>query len=336
MNHPLRFAALLLLVAAEAIAAVATTSFKDAVKARLENNYAVVLFADGTKKMVPLASLSAEDRAAVTTLSTDSPLPKGKSTVTIADTRPVAQIKKTIVTTKTEGSLETVQLCAPGILRDQIGGTCMLYGRVHWLDIAGYYVSVESIYKVPVGNPDRPWENSRYLQGLDNLIQGFKPAPVILDLPGTASPFDWAREQLRKGRPILASFPREVWQALPPGFIAAHPWGGGNVGHQVVVNGFTWNAAANKGTFHIINSWAELPEFDLTTDAAKGGVLVIWQSVCPKGEPPPEKIKEIVKTITFVRSAGKSNLYEVETNLGSRKILAVSEAAARVLVETEK
>lgn len=107
-------------------------------------------------------------------------------------------------------------------------------------------------------------------------------------MPATVDdPFEWARGELRKGRPLLAAFPREIWQALPPGFIAAHPWGGGNVGHQIVVNGFTWNSETKQGTFHIINSWAELPEFDLKTEAAKGGALVISYSMLPKGEAPP-------------------------------------------------
>src|ERR1035437_3867681 len=44
--------------------------------------------------------------------------------------------------------------------------------------------------------------------------------------PGQADPFKWVRDEIRKGRPVLASFPKEVWQDLPPGFIAAHPWSG--------------------------------------------------------------------------------------------------------------
>jgi hypothetical protein len=62
------------------------------------------------------------------------------------------------------------------------------------------------------------------------------------------------------------------------------------VGHQIVINGFTWNSETRQGTFHIVNSWAELPEFDLKTEAAKGGALMIQESLCPKGEAPPEVV----------------------------------------------
>ena len=44
---------------------------------------------------------------------------------------------------------------------------------------------------------------------------------VIHRLPPQVEPFEGARDELRKGRPLLAAFPCEIWQALPPGFIAA-------------------------------------------------------------------------------------------------------------------
>ena len=57
----------------------------------------------------------------------------------------------------------------------------------------------------------------------------------------------------------------------------------------------------------------------------------------PKGEAAPAAtVKEVVLTITFLRAVGKTNLYEVKTNLGTKKIAAVSEEAARSLIEDAK
>ncbi|MEZ0216626.1 MAG: hypothetical protein ACAH89_05815, partial [Rariglobus sp.] len=114
-----------------------------------------------------------------------------------------------------------------------------------------------------------------------------------------------------------------------------HPWNGGSVGHQIVINGFTWNKETRKGTFRIINSWKELPEFDLTTDAAGGGALMIEESLSPFGEvsTPAASSKEVVKSIRLIKAVGAVNLYEVETNKETRRMLAASEDAVRALVE---
>jgi len=334
MSRILGLAALLFLLSADARAV--SSSLQGVVKARIDKSYAVVVFADGTRSMLPLSSLNEEDRAWLANLSATNALARGNSVVTVV--KPTVAAKTTIVTSAVVGPQETVQLCPPNVSRDQIGGTCMLYGRVHWLDIAGYYIDTPAIYKISnVADQEHPWKDPRYYQGIAGLISSFTPVPVIHNLPAQEEdPFEWARGELRKGRPILAAFPREIWQALPPGFIAAHPWDGGNVGHQIVINGFTWNKETQKGTFHIINSWQELPEFDLQTDAAKGGALVIEQSMSPKGEAAAVTVKEVVQKITFLRAVGKTNLYEVQTNLGVKKIAAVSEEAVRSLIEDAK
>jgi hypothetical protein len=325
---------IVLVLCALDVALAASARFEAAVKARIENDYAIVLFANGARSVIPLGSLGPVDRAWLTDLSLKSPLPKGKSQVTVADDWTLVKPKKTIEVVKTEGPLETVQLCQPNVIRNQIGGTCMLYARVHWLDIAGYYMDPPAIYMIINGAPpDSPWRSPKYVEGLRTVVTGHKPRPILHRLPPEEEPFDWARNELRKGRPILAALPREIWEALPAGFVAAHPWNGGPVGHQIVINGFTWNETTRQGSFHIINSWEELPQFDLTTEAAKGGVLVIEQSVSPIGEPQPATAKEVILSITFVRAAGKVGLYEVRTNLGTRKVLAASEAAAREMVE---
>lgn len=306
--------------------------FRDASKARIEGTYAIVILADGNRTMTPLASLSPIDLAWLTELARTSPLAKGKSSVVVvASTEPA---KKTIQVAKNEGDVETVQLCPPNIIRDQIGGTCMIYARVHWLDIAGYPVDQGTIYKI-INNapPEKPWRSPAYVAGLTGILKGFKSKPVVHDVPPEANPFDWARSELRKGRPILAALPREIWQALPPGFVAAHPWNGGSVGHQIVLNGFTWNPNTRKGTFHVINSWNELMEFDLGTDVADDRLLVIEQSMSPLGEVQEQKVKETVRRITYIKSVGSTNLYEVETNLGMRRVAAPSEEKIRSLIE---
>ena len=137
--------------------------FSNAVKARIEKGYAVVQFADGTKTMVPMASLPDEDRTFLTALSSQSPLAHGKSEVVVA--KETFNVKRTIQVATVVGPLETVQLCPPSVPRNQLGATCMLYGRVHWLDIAGYPLDNASIYRVSSDvNPDRPWADPRYLQ----------------------------------------------------------------------------------------------------------------------------------------------------------------------------
>ncbi len=302
----------------------------------------MVVLADGTKAMVPVTSLKPEDNEWLIALSQKKPMAESKSKVTIvtaAEASPVT-VKTTLTRSSIEGPLETVQLCPPNIMRDQIGGTCMLYARIHWLDIAGYYTQTPEIYKIINGTPpNAPWREPRYVHGLSTVFTTQKSQPVRHELPAQAEPFEWAREQLRKGRPLLAAFPREIWQALPPGFIAAHSWNGGSVGHQIVINGFTWNKETRRGTFHIINSWAELPDFDLTTEAAGGGALAIEESLSPVGEvlkePAGGSAREVVKSIRLIKAVGAVNLYEVETNRDTRRMVAVSEDAVRELVEKQ-
>ncbi|MDF3057649.1 MAG: hypothetical protein K0R17_1864 [Rariglobus sp.] len=329
---------LALILAGETVAAV-SSEYQTATQARISGTYVMVVFANGSKAMVPIASLKPEDHEWLVALSRQKPMAGGKSTVTIvAAESPVAKTKNTITVSSVEGPLETIQLCPPNVMRDQIGGTCMLYARIHWLDIAGYYTQTPEIYKIINGTPpDSPWSEPRYVEGLFSVFTSHKPSPARHRLPPQEEPFEWARSQLRKGRPLLAAFPREIWQALPPGFIAAHSWSGGTVGHQIVINGFTWNKETRKGTFRIINSWAELPEFDLTTEAAGGGALVIEESLSPIGEVSKEPAggpgKEVVKSIRLIKPVGAVNLYEVETTHGTRRMVAASEDAVRELVE---
>jgi hypothetical protein len=339
LNHPaemrrqLLLSAILLLDAGHAMAVSAR--YQEAVKARIQGGYAVVVFSDGSRSLIPVSSIGPDDLAWLTQLSTRSPLAHGKSTIVVVKETDEVKAKKTIEISKTEGALETVQLCQPNVIQNQIGGTCMIYARIHWLDIAGYYVKRSDVYKIINDTPpDSPWQSAQYREGLHTIMTGFKSKPIVHNLAGTADdPLAWARDELRKGRPILAAFPHEVWQALPSGFVAAHPWNGGPVGHQVVINGFTWNKDTKQGTFHIINSWQELPQFDLTTENAKDGVLLIEQSLSPVGEAKAETVKEVVQSVRLIKAVGATNLYEVQTNLGTRRVAAEDEAAARATIE---
>ncbi|HEY4988676.1 MAG TPA: hypothetical protein VII09_02665, partial [Opitutaceae bacterium] len=216
---------------------------------------------------------------------------------------------------------------------DQIGATCMVYARVHWLDIAGFYVDNVDIYKI-INNADtnQPWLSPNFYRSMDELVTNFTPHPLVHDWTPATDEFDWTRQELRKGRPVLANFPREVWQDLPPGLVGKHPWSGGNVGHQVVINGFTWNRDTRQGTFHIVNSWAELPEFDLKTDAARGA-MGVEQSLSPKGEAKEDAVRTQVIKVTLLKAIGKTNLYEVTTNNGVQRVAAVDTDAARAMIE---
>ena len=100
MSLRISLSAVLLLCATQAMAASAR--YEAAVKARIENSYAVVLFADGTKGLVPLASLQPADRAWLTELSRRSPLAPGKSQVAVVNAGAEVKVKNTILTVKTD------------------------------------------------------------------------------------------------------------------------------------------------------------------------------------------------------------------------------------------
>jgi len=304
--------------------------FQDAIKARIENGYAIVLLSNGSKAIAPLADLKADDRAFLTQLSIDSPLAHGNSKVIVA--KEVVVAKATIAASTVVGPVETVQLIPPNVPRDQIGGTCMLYARVHWMDIAGYYVNDVDIYKI-INNADaeRPFDTPGYYAKMDNMVMQFHPS-LHRWTPKTDA-FEWTRQELRKGRPVLGSFPREIWQDLPPGFVGKHPWNGGSVGHQIVINGFTWNSVTHEGTFHIVNSWRELPEFDLKTEAARGAMDVEY-SMSPKGEPKESVAQTRVTKVTLLKVVGTMNLYQIDTNNGAERVAAADEATARAMVES--
>ncbi len=322
---------------ADPISSAISASLQNAASARIGPTYAVILSADGKKSLVPLASLTEADRAWLEKFAAEHPLGHGSSTVTVVKEERVRTIKKTIDRSTVDGPVETVQLCPPAILRDQLGNTCQLYAIIHCMDIAGYYVKIADVNKIvnmiEATSPSNPWADPRYAPALYQFPRTYAPSNAIHDPDRTKEPFDWARDEIRKGHPILAAFPESIWEGLPPAFVAAHMWDGGKEGHAIVVNGFTWNRLSGEGTFHIINSWRDLSEFDLSVESAKGLLVMQW-SLSAKNEVDAVASKEVVVNVAVLRAAADMNLYEVQTNLGNRQVVAQSEAAARKFVES--
>jgi hypothetical protein len=306
---------------------------EDLAAARVEGGYVTVLFKNGRRGLLPVTDFAEIELEELEAFAAEHPLARGKSSMVIAK----VEQKKTIEKQATEEGTETVLLVSPAKLRDQIGGTCMFYARVHYLDIAGYPVSDAEIYRV-INNvsTDQPYLDYRYHVGMQMLFLRQKPIPVVHFPDPTLSPFEWARQQLRKGRPVLAALPENVWLSLPADFLATHPFdGSGKIGHQVVINGFTYNETTKKATFHVVNSWRDLAEFDVPVeirDEQQKNIL-IEQSLSPKGEPPEEAVKVVAGAVTLLKPVGKQNLYSVETNLGPKKVMAVSEEGAKEFVE---
>jgi hypothetical protein len=317
--------------------------YVNVVQARVGDKYATIRHRSGKKEVLPVNSLRLANLDWFQQIEAVAPLHRGNASIhEVAPSVKVYEPKQTIVTAKIEDGIETVQLCAPNVFRDQIGGTCMFYARVHLMDIAGYYVNNGTIFKVINGAPpNNPWSSPNYVNGLSTIITDHTPTPITHEALPYGDNFEWARQQLRLGRPILAALPSEIWQALPSGYLAERQWSGGDVGHQIVVNGFTFNPKTGEGSFHVINSWEELPEFDLKLKDAGRGILVFEKSVSPIGHVPDyaeqERLAKELKVlkVTLLRKAGSYNLYRVVTNQGEQRIMAPDAFTAQKIVEEE-
>lgn len=316
--------------------------FRNAAQARIDSKYVLIVNKDGSKNLVPVSNLKPADLEWLKEVSEHDRLKKSQSTVVVTAEAAVESNqsktkKETIVVSKIENGVETVQLCGPNVFYEQIGGTCMLYARVHWLDIAGYYSQWNEIVSLITGAPpNAPWNSPKYVNGLSSILYDRPEKPKLHQALSYGNNFNWARKQLRMGRPILAALPREIWQALPSDFVASAPWSGGSVGHQIVVNGFTYDSRTNSGTFHVVNSWSGLSEFDINLKDARNGNLVFEHSMSPYGEVIEKEIKTIVESVTLIKEVGGSGLYLVKTNKGAERIVAPNEATARRLALEDK
>src|SRR5450755_644018 len=79
---------------AEPAAGPAAPALRGAVEARIDAAYAVGLFSDGRKTMVPLSSLKAGDRAWLEALAAGHPLARGNSKMTVVAS--ALPVKKTL------------------------------------------------------------------------------------------------------------------------------------------------------------------------------------------------------------------------------------------------
>ena len=331
------------LFAALTPSASVSREYVDVMQARVGEKYVVIRHKNGKKELLPVSALRPANLDWFNQLEAADPLEKGNSSVKVVATEKTYKPKNTIVRSNVQNGVETVQLCAPNVFRNQTGGTCMFYARVHLMDIAGYYVNNGTINKSINGAPPHdPWSSPNYVSGLTTILTNHTPTPIIHDALPYGDNFKWARQQLRLGRPLLAALPSEIWQALPSGYLAERQWSGGKVGHQIVVNGFTYNPENGEGTFHVVNTWEELPEFDLKIEDARRGILVFEKSVSPFGQIPDYAEQERlarelrVVSITLLRKAGTYNLYKVVTNQGERRVMATDEYSAQRIIEDQQ
>jgi hypothetical protein len=102
-----------------------------------------------------------------------------------------------------------------------------------------------------------------------------------------------------------------------------------------VINGFTYNPTTGKATFHVVNSWRVLPEFDVPVELKDEPRILMEQSLSPRGEPPEEAVKVVAKSITQLRPVGTQFLFAVETNTGIQKVMATTAEAAKAVVEAD-
>ena len=141
----------------------------------------------------------------------------------------------------------------------------MLYGRVHWLDIAGYYADNGMIYRVSnVADAEHPWQDMHYLMGLDNLVNGFLPKPIVHDLALQDDPFEWRPPRESRRSPGFAHAQRRAsggafrashGQKVSPVVWRAVRRGVTDIRHPAVSPGLSASLSQRRRTFILQNSW---------------------------------------------------------------------------------
>jgi len=297
------------------VSATAKPKFEGADKARIDGNYAKVLFKDGHKAVFPLNALRPDELAEVQALAVSSPLPAANTKV--ESYTPTAKPKRvTLLRKEKVNGVETVELQMPSSIHDQgQSPTCRYYAFCHALDIAGYFIDVDRIInweRAPAkGEPEEAtlrkllggaesWGSTALTQGdVASAAARLFPQATYYAMPlnevsfrlkekalaaattpenklkayfagiGQPANWDWIREQLRAGRPVLAVLISDYWRVLPPAFFENHHAPSRDIGHAMVINGFTWNEAKGTGSFMLINSWEVAPQMTVTLADAR-------------------------------------------------------------------
>ncbi len=303
----------LLLALALVPSVLARGKFDNAVKARIDGNYAKVLFKDGRKGVFPLKELANEDLVVLNQLAAESPLPAGNTRV--ESYVPVKTKRVTIVKKEIKDGVETVELNTPSSIHDQgQAPTCRYYAFAHALDIAGYFIDVDRIInwrRVAETTDAQRAAADRITRGdgwgTTALLEGDVAAAAARLCPqaayhamsfnevahrmtetalasantpekrlkayfagiGQPANWEWIRGEIREGRPVLAVLISDYWRVLPAEYFEKHPAPSRDIGHAMVIHGFTWNEAKGTGSFMLINSWEVAPQMTVTLDNAR-------------------------------------------------------------------
>ncbi len=304
----------------------AKPNFEKAAKARIEDNYVVVLWASGKKAIYPVSTLTSDDLAILTAIAEKRPLAKGSGRV--EDYHPAEPRKVTIARNERVGDEEIVQLVLPNVVHDQ-GQTeaCQFYALNHALQIAGYFVELDRLMdwqRIPERSyaqrdayarlfsgeygcgtsaelaesasaavarccPEArcnavSWDRMTLQTQQKALAQSTKATYLRAKVSAVSQPenWEWIRDELRKGNPVIAGLVSDYWRVLPAAFFEHHRAPAIDSGHAVVVIGFTWNEALKSGTFRLVNSWEDQPEIVVSTEDARES-LYGCLSITPKG-----------------------------------------------------
>ncbi len=299
-------------------------NFERALKARMEDNYVVVLWATGKKAIYPLSTLSDAETALLEKIAADRPLPRGNGRV---EDYHVPQ-KVTIVRHERVGDVETVELIPPNVVHDQgHSEDCQFYALNHALQIAGYYVDPERLVswqKIPEASEAQreahgrlfggeygfgttaalaegasgavarccpeakcnavSWDRRTLKSQQEAIEKSTRQTYLRAKVSVVSQPenWEWMREELRKGKPVVAGLVSDYWRVLPAAFFAHHRAPPIDSGHAVVVVGFTWNETLGTGTFKLVNSWEDQPEIVVSVEDARES-LYGCLSITPKG-----------------------------------------------------